>query len=435
MRACVMCLGLLAGCVSLCAPRPEGTGDAGPDSGLSDSGALDSGPEDAGTGDAGDCPGLPSPPQSGGSTSFVAPSGLDSNPGTQAQPFATIQHAADTVNPGDTVVVEDGTYTNPAGGAIVSAGRGGTATNWVWFKAEHHWAARLDGNSNTCDTGFRFTNGAGWIRIEGFEIFGVGAGNGSGTGVEIYSGGHDADVVDCDIHDVGRLCTDTTNGECGIFVEQPNVVIEANVIHDIGRYAPGENGCNPTTAYYQNHDHGIYADGDNLSAQIPGTQNLVARNNVIYNTSRGWGIQVYPGTIDGLSILNNTFAFANPYRTGQIILDNTLSNADIENNIFYQPGGGAAIDTSSGPTLSNVLLSNNLTTEAAMIDAPAAGVTLANNLLNTDPHFVDAAGADFHLAGGSPAIDVGASLPNVQFDRDGCVRPRGAGWDIGAYEY
>lgn len=35
----------------------------------------------------------------------------DNNAGTETQPFKTIQKAADVVGPGDTVIVEDGTYT------------------------------------------------------------------------------------------------------------------------------------------------------------------------------------------------------------------------------------------------------------------------------------------------------------------------------------
>src|SRR3954471_23085067 len=46
-----------------------------------------------------------------GATYYVSPSaGSDANPGTSAAPFATLQHAADRVGAGDTVVAQAGTY-------------------------------------------------------------------------------------------------------------------------------------------------------------------------------------------------------------------------------------------------------------------------------------------------------------------------------------
>src|SRR2546430_6204833 len=40
----------------------------------------------------------------GGATYYVAPTGSDSNPGTSAAPWRTIQKAANTLNGGDTVI-------------------------------------------------------------------------------------------------------------------------------------------------------------------------------------------------------------------------------------------------------------------------------------------------------------------------------------------
>jgi hypothetical protein len=49
-------------------------------------------------------------PQRGVATYHVSPTGSDSNPGSEARPFRTIQKAADSVKPGDTVLVDDGVY-------------------------------------------------------------------------------------------------------------------------------------------------------------------------------------------------------------------------------------------------------------------------------------------------------------------------------------
>src|SRR5262249_43957473 len=44
------------------------------------------------------------------STYYVAPTGSDSNAGTQAKPFKTFQHAMMSLQPGDTLNPEPGTY-------------------------------------------------------------------------------------------------------------------------------------------------------------------------------------------------------------------------------------------------------------------------------------------------------------------------------------
>jgi len=55
-------------------------------------------------------------------TYYVASTGADSNPGTSSAPWATIQHAANLVAPGDTVHVASGTY-NITTGITASRGR------------------------------------------------------------------------------------------------------------------------------------------------------------------------------------------------------------------------------------------------------------------------------------------------------------------------
>src|SRR5215510_3687893 len=43
-------------------------------------------------------------------TYYVATTGTDGNPGTSTQPWATLQHAVQTIAPGDTIIVRAGTY-------------------------------------------------------------------------------------------------------------------------------------------------------------------------------------------------------------------------------------------------------------------------------------------------------------------------------------
>jgi parallel beta helix pectate lyase-like protein/pectate lyase-like protein len=352
---------------------------------------------------------------------YVDPKGLDSNPGTRVAPFKTIQRAADVAGPGDTVVVKPGRYTGPD--RIVSVSRGGASGDWLTFMSERTGEAVLDGRNGLSLEAWYFGPQVGYVRVEGFEIHGL-----QEHGFDTYGGGvHDLLIARNHVHHIGRNCTDTSNGRTGASLGEgtSRVIFDGNVWHDIGRYAPGESGCNPANQYYQNHDHGIYvADADEISI----------RNNVFYNFARGWAVHRYfsrGSQSNGLTIVNNTFAGANPYREGQIILATPTAGLRIENNIFYSPKEAALyFENLKFPGAS---VRNNLTYRGITKLGRPKGVTFGGNWENTDPRIVG--GTDFRLRSDSPAIDAGLPHPEVTHDADGVPRPRGAGYDIGAYEH
>src|SRR4029077_9910863 len=87
-------------------------------------------------------------PFAGATTYYVAPppSGNDGNPGTLAQPWATLQQAADTVGPGDTVQVRAGNY---AGGYFETSGTGALPITLEAYPGES--PAITDDNPTTPD--------------------------------------------------------------------------------------------------------------------------------------------------------------------------------------------------------------------------------------------------------------------------------------------
>ena len=97
---------------------------------------------------------------------------------------------------------------------------------------------------------------------------------------------------------------------------------------------------------------------------------------------------------------------------------NTLKH--IESNIFYN----ATLSKSS-----DCLFDYNLI-------SPSADVGGTGNKTG-DPLFVDPSNNDFHLKGGSPAIDAANPdrAPPFGHDRDGVARPQGPQADMGAFEY
>ena len=362
----------------------------------------------------------PAPAEAPGVRYYVSTAGSDSNPGSAGAPFRTIQRAAEAAGAADTVVVRPGIYTGSD--RIVSLSRSGTPGRQITFRSERRWGAVLDGQNGRSSVAWYFGPGTSHIKVEGFEIRDLGA-----HGFDFYGGRvHDITIARNHVHHIGRSCTDTRNGRTGasLGAGASRVTFDGNFWHHIGRFAPGEQGCTPQTAYYQNHDHGIYvADADAI----------VIKNNVFYALGRGWPIHRYSSgktAARGLTIVNNTFRGRNSFRAGHIILASPTEGLRIENNIFHAPNTAALYFENL--RFPEAKVRYNMIHGAVTKVGKPRGVTFSRNWERTDPKLVDA--RDFRLRYDSPAIDAGLPLAEVPHDADGVGRPRGMGYDLGAYE-
>jgi hypothetical protein len=350
---------------------------------------------------------------------YVAPNGSDAASGTAAAPFRTIQQGADAAGPGDTVIVRAGVYTG--GSRVVELQRGGAPGAWVTFRSDRPGGAILEGSAGEGAEAWYFGRNVGYVRVEGFEIR-----NFQEHGFNFYGGGvHDIVIAQNRVHHIGRNCTDTDNGRTGasLGAGAHRVMFDGNIWHDIGRLKPGEGGCSPRNHNYQNHDHGIYvADADEITI----------RNNVFFAFAGGWAVHRYSSRgfeTRKLVIVNNTFLGQNPYRAGQVILATATSGLRVENNIFHAPNEAALYFENL--RFPGGLVRNNMVHHGVMKTGRPRGVTFATNRENTDPMLNE---ADARLEAGSPAIDAGWPLTDVPFDAAGVGRPRGAGYDLGAFE-
>ncbi|MCP3962578.1 MAG: hypothetical protein GY719_32460, partial [bacterium] len=102
-----------------------------------------------------------------GETFYVAPppGGDNGNPGTLASPWATLQHAADTVQPGDTVLVRAGSY---AGAHFTTSG---TAAQPIVLRAFAGEEPQIVADNPVTPDGLNL-EGASHMVVEGFRVDG-----------------------------------------------------------------------------------------------------------------------------------------------------------------------------------------------------------------------------------------------------------------------
>lgn len=302
-------------------------------------------------------------------TYYVSVAGSDSNSGlSSTSAFRTIQRAADIVVPGDIVLVGDGVFTTTSA-QLINVWRSGTPGAWITFRSANKWGAKLSGRDYSTTSGVYVSSSVNYVRFEDFELSGF-------RTIAFSLRGSNITLKGNLVHDIGRFCTDMSTGIAGYYSQGGvNITLDRNIFHDIGRLGPGENGCAPGNLYYQNHDHGLYVDG---------THNLSVTNNLFYNIGHGWPIQLYPGTSNGLRVLNNTFIGANRWRDGHIYIYASLNNAIIKDNVMKAPRR-QAVSYGSG-SMSNVIIQSNTVFPGVITaDRWPGGVTFTGNRSNTNP--------------------------------------------------
>jgi hypothetical protein len=356
----------------------------------------------------------PPPPEAIPATTYnyyVATTGSDSNPGTQAAPFKTIAKAAAMAKPSTTVRVAPGTY---AGGFRTSVS--GSASARIYFVSTTKWGAKIvPPASSVNDTAW--DNRGSYIDIIGFHIDGTSSQSGTKWTHGIYNGGSYGMIRNNWVHHIAKTVSCTSAGGSAIGVDSYYRGIKsdviANLVHDIG---PA--GCR----FVQ----GIYVS-------TSGT----VKNNVVYRVAEG-AIHLWHDA-NNVIITNNTVTASN---TGIIVgggdyyhTSGPNNNTMVANNIVYNNKMGISEQgqTGTGNRYTNNLVYQNSTYNYSLKNGlqPTASISAV-------PGFVayTASGTpDLHLIGSSPAIGKGTASNALPTDFDGKPRNASTGYDIGAYQH
>jgi Fibronectin type III domain/Right handed beta helix region len=354
---------------------------------------------------------LPPPiPESTGPVAYVATTGSDSNDGTLASPWRTIQKAFNTLRPGEQALVRGGTYTQS-----VVMQRAGTVTAPITVEAYPGERAVIHpGGSTSMDYPVRITAGAAWFRLRGFVI--EGSPLEGVVNVYISDGGQAQPAA---AHDIELSGNDIRDGMgTGVYVA-PNT----NNVQVIGNSVHG-NGIGTE------HQHqGVYVLG----------QNALVANNRVYDQPNGFGIQVRSD--DSAQPASNVIVVANTTVANShagIVVESTAQNVSVINNVSAFNGTlGIFGFYCCGKRLPGNLAHSNLVfANGSGGTRNSSGTVIDFSLGNLvgDPLFVNLAARDFHLQAGSAAVDRGLLGWSPQTDADGKPRPQGLAADAGAYE-
>jgi hypothetical protein len=409
------------------------------------------------------------PPSLQAATYYVATTGSDTNSGALSQPYKTITKGASILKPGDILLVQQGTYAE----ALSTVPSGIDWNSPVTIKAYDPNNKPVIAPPSGKDRVVMFStvNGIGQhhIIVDGFVL------DGTNVGYDVikitYSGTDDSkaahhirlmnselknapkqgvltsgsagqynEFINLNIHNNG-----TTNQHHGLYIATSNNLVEKSTIHDNAGYGVhvynqdtwnDDNNIVRGNTIYNNAGAGNYGAGIILSS---GTGHL-AYNNIIYGNAIG--IQVDYGAI-GAKVYNNTL-----YKN-----DRNSASSDIPANIDIEPNPnpGNGVIGSNNEIINNIVsdhkhygvynaaaqtqIKNNLIYNQTDGYIRLGGAISANNITGVSPLFVELASYNFHLQSTSPAIDKGLSLALVPTDNEGTVRPKGASFDIGAYEY
>ena len=242
---------------------------------------------------------------------YIATTGNDSNAGTQASPWRTLQHAADTARAGSTVNVRGGIYEE-----LLSINASGNASEgFITFRSYPGETAVLDAEHFTPSgrQAVLSIHNQSYVRIEGFEIrnFHTAEHRLVPLGISVMGAGSHIELLKNNVHHIqqtfpGRDAPGSGGNGFGIAVygtdaKTPitDLIIDGNEVHHLKTGSSESLVVNGNVTNFR-ITHNVVHDNNNIGIDVIGFERTapdlavdqardgVVSNNLVYNiTSRG----------------------------------------------------------------------------------------------------------------------------------------------------
>lgn len=363
-------------------------------------------------------------------TYYISPTGSDSNSGSSSAPWATFAHANSVVQPGDTVIVENGTYVQAPNFTA-----SGTSAAPITYRAQNKWGATIAASSSqvASASGNEVSFNGTYTILTGFILTGPSDGSAS-AGFKIQEGADHVSILGNEINNIGA--GSACHEGAGVVSAANYPTISGNFFYNISPPVSAGNCYTMQGVYFTLGNYGT------------------AQNNIFVNMPQACAFQwwSYPSSTppSHFTVTENTIAHVGTTsngsgagfcynETGTAAATNNLMN----NNIMMDVGDApflVAYGWGTGDQFENNLIYNSAANQWNNASGnPTSPPSTYINTIASNPQFVDYTGdqtGNYHLTASSPAIGAATSSGAPSTDFDGNPRPSPDGlYDIGAYEY
>jgi hypothetical protein len=388
----------------------------------------------------------------------VAPGGDDANPCTTAAPCATMRHVmASVATAGDTVLVHD-RVNQAIDDEILWEAAGGTPDRPIVLKAYPGERVVLDDS----DRPMIFGAAAAHITVAGFDLrngksVSLGTGTGrrvidcsfaatEGIGEAIAISGDAVRVAGCHCELLGDLgdgvghCVAVRGPADGVeILYSSSIASEENGIHIYDDQVEGPPGPIANVLVEGNRISGSRV-GHGISASTAivaiGLHGVIIRNNLAFANAHA-GIAV--GGIDGADVVGLRVWANTVYDNGrQGIHVDGVADVDVRGNLIVDTDNERCIDDECAALpRAHIAVAGGVAIDVeGNFYAPGPPVMVGATELDPSSGtvtFADPVEGDLRPVSGG-VIDTADTLSGAVLDVRGLPRPRGAGYDFGAYE-